>query len=267
MRHTYSSNFKTDKKPGPLKYFARFKQQIEAAPFETDPCPYIVFPSVFEPEHYDQIRGSLFDTGNMESFSESYQNRSVVRLNQKTDWESSNDPRERFWFELMLELSGPELNQVLFKKFEPFLSLNPMATDVITRKQGLTLVSKSLLVRDAPSYSLGPHRDYIDKFLTVLFYLPESDNLGLRGTSFFAPKNAEEVFADEDHYTFQQFTFLHEVDFSPNSALVFFKTPNSFHGVLPSHLAQGNRDLLIHNVHMFDSDYLEEYLSERAAAR
>ena len=246
----YVTNFKTDLPPTQLKYFKRFVEKLPDHPIADVPSPHMVLTDVFEPEHYDLLRESLFDAEDMQQFSASYPSRSTIRLNRKVPWVHSQQPRKRLWFEIIHELSGAKFNQEAFSSFNSVLDQNVEAQRQLTEIGQVRLISKTYIMKDGPSYALGPHRDHDDKFLTILFYLPPWGSKHLRGTSFFQPKSKDHEFSDDGHQSFEEFDHLFEVPFEANSALMFLRTKDSFHGVLPKAQATGVRDLLIHNLHL-----------------
>lgn len=102
-----------------------------------------------------------------------------------------------------------------------------------------------LLIRDLPGYQITPHTDTLSKVLTVLIYLPENEDSIDEGTSIFIPKIEGFKCNSGKHYSFDGFTEVFRAPFKPNSALVFARTDDSFHGVFPS---KSTRNVLLYNI-------------------
>jgi FkbM family methyltransferase len=88
------------------------------------------------------------------------------------------------------------------------------------------LTDETLLIRDKPGYSIGPHTDHPDKVISALFYLE-----GCEGTSLYAPRKVGFTCAGGPHYSFSKFKRVLTIPFQPNSLFVFLKSDHSFHGV------------------------------------
>ena len=101
-----------------------------------------------------------------------------------------------------------------------------------------------LLVRDLPGYSIPPHTDSLKKVITVLIYLPEKE-IENEGTSIYVPKQKGYTDTTGRHHSFEEFEKVKTMPFKPNSAFIFARTDNSFHGVTPSkHI----RNVLLYNI-------------------
>lgn len=108
------------------------------------------------------------------------------------------------------------------------------------------------LIRDSQSYKIGPHTDAPNKVLSLLFYLPDDETYRECGTSVFVPQSGG--FGEDftcnggPHYKFEGFREVWRAPFLPNSCFGFWKTNNSFHGVLPLPV-QFRRDVLLYNIY------------------
>lgn len=109
------------------------------------------------------------------------------------------------------------------------------------------------LVRDGEGYYIGPHTDAAWKIVSLLFYMPQSDNMFHRpeeteGTSIYLPKDPNFRCPGGPHHKFDGFDRIYTAPYLPNSCFGFFKTDNSFHGVEPITRPM-IRDVLLYNVY------------------
>lgn len=104
------------------------------------------------------------------------------------------------------------------------------------------------LIRDGIGYKIGPHTDAAWKVLSLLFYLPPTDEYRDYGTSIFTPDDSTATCEGGPHYGFDGFTEVWRAPFVPNSCLGFWKTNKSFHGVYPIPV-QFPRDVLLYNIY------------------
>lgn len=104
------------------------------------------------------------------------------------------------------------------------------------------------LIRDRQHYKIGPHTDAPWKVLSLLFYLPATDEFRDYGTSIFVPQNPNFTCAGGPHYPFEGFNKIYTAPFVPNSCFGFWKTPKSFHGVSPIPI-DFQRDVLLYNIY------------------
>lgn len=104
------------------------------------------------------------------------------------------------------------------------------------------------LIRDSLGYKIGPHTDASWKVLSLLFYLPKTNEHSDCGTAVYVPKMPDFRCPGGPHYSFDDFTEVWRAPFAPNSCLGFWKTDKSFHGVPPLPV-QFQRDVLLYNVY------------------
>lgn len=104
------------------------------------------------------------------------------------------------------------------------------------------------LIRDSQNYKIGPHTDTPSKVLSLLFYLPDDETYRECGTSVFVPNNPDFRCPGGPHHPFEGFREVWRAPFLPNSCFGFWKTNNSFHGVLPLPV-QFRRDVLLYNIY------------------
>lgn len=110
-------------------------------------------------------------------------------------------------------------------------------------KFGVTSSSdETLMLRDAPGYTIPPHTDTPAKAVTALIYVGGTPH----GTSLYTPK--KKGFTDKKglHHARKQFTGVAQMSGKPNSALIFARTDHSFHGTEP-YRGPGFRDTLLYD--------------------
>jgi len=108
------------------------------------------------------------------------------------------------------------------------------------------------LVKNSSDFILFPHTDVSLKLLSLLFYIPSSQENFQCGTTIFIPK-IEKFSKDPslkkqyltDHYLgFDLFHKLKKFPYIPNSLFGFIRTDNSFHAVEPLKEKSIERDVL-----------------------
>lgn len=107
------------------------------------------------------------------------------------------------------------------------------------------------LVRDSENYSIGPHTDARWKVVSLLFYLPVTDEFSSLGTSIYLPKDRSFHCPGGPHHPFDLFDKVYTAPYLPNSCFGFFKTDYSFHGVDPITIPC-KRDVLLWNLYSRD---------------
>ena len=95
--------------------------------------------------------------------------------------------------------------------------------------------SRQLLTIDGSSYAIFPHTDTVDKLVTILIYLPESDdekNYHL-GTLLMQKKNTSTnlKISGKQRAEWKDFNVVKQAPFKPNAALAFSACEESWHAV------------------------------------
>ncbi len=132
-----------------------------------------------------------------------------------------------FWTDVIAFLNSGELLNYLLQKFEPSLRERFPHLDKVGFRPD------TQLIRDSSGYEISPHTDQPRKIAVLLFYFPSKpDNVHL-GTSIYMPKDYNFTCEGGPHHDRELFDQIFTAPYMPNSALGFFKTNNSFHGVEP----------------------------------
>ena len=80
-------------------------------------------------------------------------------------------------------------------------------------------------------YFIGPHPDTHDRIVTAIFYLAEDGAPEDMGTHFYRPIDPN--YRGGHHGEFTDFTQVSTAPYRRNSAVLFLRTPRSYHGVEP----------------------------------
>ena len=205
--------------------------RLTRAPLVRSPFAHIYVKNVFPTDFYAEIRANLPSD---EVFAEgsAYPNRRLVNP------KKLGNP---FWDDLIRWMTDFGYVNQLCRRF----------MDVWVERWGevnIGLSANVRLVRDEPAYSLSPHTDTPNKFLSFLFYLPENDELRDFGTTIFLPKDRTRTSDGMDWLEWEGFDPIWTAPFIPNSCFAFGRTDRSFHGVLPHPEATRQRNALLLNI-------------------
>lgn len=117
--------------------------------------------------------------------------------------------------------------------------------DVLTSKPCISAILRKMgvertdffpdlsLISDHSDYAIGPHTDYPQKILSLLFYFPPDEQQKQLGTSVYKPIDPHFRCEGFKHHSFDGFKRVYTAPFVPNSLFGFLKSDCSFHGVEP----------------------------------
>lgn len=178
-------------------------------------------------------------------FPEGFYEELMILLERKDDFSAREFENRQF----ASEIGIPALDFMLEKGFmRDMLHLFNVEAQALV-SDGKTMFGRDLrLIRDSRDYKIGPHTDTPAKVLSLLFYLPADETYRDFGTSIFIPEDPDFRCAGGPHYPFEGFREVWRAPFLPNSCFGFWKTTNSFHGVLPLPV-QFRRDVLLYNIY------------------
>lgn len=108
---------------------------------------------------------------------------------------------------------------------------------------GLPVGGRTMLARDYAGFAIGPHADSIYKLVVGAFYLPRGPEFEQFGTSIYTHKQGLRAWYSP-HMDREDFDLVETFPNRPNSAFVFMKTDNSYHGVERGDYPGGGRDVL-----------------------
>jgi hypothetical protein len=230
--------------------------QILNAPVRDYPFPHAFIENVFPNDYYQDmlinlppISGYLpiHDTGNVSGAKAQgllYSSRYITDV---SDLAKRGVPEHlvSFWNELSNSLLSERfLRTILFKFSAAYKERfsNPFNSQ-------FKLSSELRLVRDFEDYSIGPHTDTPKKVVSLLFYLPKDWEYEKLGTSIYIPKDPSVTCIGGPHYGFKGYKRIFTAPFIPNSMLMFFKTPKSFHGVEKITDKAVERNVMLYNIY------------------
>lgn len=187
-------------------------EKIINAPMRDYPFPHIILHDVFRKDEYEEIMRELPLDSKYKPLeargTKGYPERSTHHVPSQLSW-----------------MTNGRLRKALDEKF------------------GVQSVSdEAIFLRDKPGYKITPHTDTPAKAVTMLVYLGEARH----GTTLYTPK--KKGFADKKglHHKFEDFNEYATADGAPNTAIIFARTDNSFHGTKPWK-GPGNRDILLYD--------------------
>jgi len=198
-------------------------RRLQAAPFEDTPYPHLFIDNVFPDEFYRELRANFptdaeFIGDDEYRFGLPVDERGFSRL-------SPN--KQEFWREFSGWLLAEPFMRSVASLFLPALA------ERFADRPNASFTSTASLGRTKSGFVLGPHTDMQHRVVSIVFYLPESERTTLPGTSIYEPRDKTFQCPGGPHYGFENFRKLATIQFKPNTAFAFFKTPKSFHGVEP----------------------------------
>jgi len=222
--------------------------RIANAPMLEFPYPHIYVRDIFPQDFYARLRANLPSEAHLRTLrsmgrvADDYPDTRLV-MPLRHEHTAKLEPAQRaFWEELMGWMLGPRFGQLMIAKFA--LYLQHRFNDLRAQRFG----DEALVVRDRTTYSLPPHTDAQDKVLSFLFYLPPDASIAPLGTSLYAPKEPGFTCQGGMRYPFEHFRRVHTMEYLPNTLFAFMKTNDSFHGVEPITQPAVQRDLLLYDI-------------------
>jgi len=215
------------------------------------PFPHFYLEDVFDASYYSEMMThlptkknmiTLPDTGRVSK--DAYKERFVYDLIKDSDVQRMpTEDQQEFWHNFRSIFASNEFISCMVDKFRPYFQLHPL----LRQKQTPTHITPFMtLVRDEAGYGIGPHSDAQFRLLNILFYLPENNDNEHLGTSLYLPKDRQFKCAGGPHYKRGDFDEIGSAPFRKNSAICFFKTENSFHGVEKLEKIDDARTLLLY---------------------
>jgi FkbM family methyltransferase len=197
-------------------------KRIADTKISKSPYPYVYVKDFFKESFYKDILANMPD-----KYEEIEKTRGTKGYPKRF---TASIPNNDAWNAVKNNLLSGEFKQSLLDKFG--IKDDNFTEDLV-------------LVRDFEGYQIPPHTDSTAKVITALIYLPKADEFVDEGTSIFVPNKKGFTCKTGKHYDFKDFTKKKTMPFKPNSAFIFARTDNSFHGVEPS---KHVRDVLLYNI-------------------
>jgi len=178
--------------------------------------------------------------------------RYIFNFTDENEIQKLDEKKNHFFRNLTKLMFSEELFGAVSSSFKKTLDNHLLALSNKEKKiinfPNLKFKFRSSLIKDFTKYSLGAHTDSFNKFITFLFYIPSNNNLINNGTSLYKSINKID---STKHFSFDEtqknFTKIKTCPFSPNTALIFPRTGESFHGVEEININQEERNLLLLN--------------------
>jgi hypothetical protein len=221
--------------------FAHLTQRITSTSTKTDPYHHFHAEQIFPEEFYCELIENIPDISYFSQL-DGYPQRSCFAL-LKEKLEQLPFTSFLFWHNFITSISGLSFANALLKKFQPQLKKR-FGENIPLTKMGVDLS----LIRDQAGYSIGPHTDHPSKILTLIFYLPLSQEQNHLGTSIYIPKDGSRKYSGHEHHSFKEFDKVSTIPFVPNSVFGFLRSDCSFHGVEPIQTQEKERISLCYTI-------------------
>lgn len=155
--------------------------------------------------------------------------------------EALKGTQRTFWTGMSDILNSIELQTALLLKFQPLVD-ERLGPDM--GGASMSFSPNTLFMQDQGDYKIGPHTDHPQRVVTMLIYLPRTDEHTEWGTSLYAPKDRNFRCNGGPHHDFDDYDRLYTAEYRPNTAVCFLKTSFSFHGVEQNPSAEIDRNLI-----------------------
>lgn len=190
------------------------------------PFPHFYVENCFPDDFYRSLTEKLAEKDDFKGVEGRYSGRTFARAEDISELDFMNTQ---------------EFMQQVAKVFHPYMKAHFGDTEA-------KIFHDLRLIRDGKNYSIGPHTDANWKLVSLLFYLPATDEHSYAGTSIYLPKDRSLTCPGGPHHQFKDFDLIATAPYKPNTCFGFFKTAQSFHGVeqLPEAF---KRDLLLYNLY------------------
>ena len=223
--------------------------QIANAPIREYPYAHIYVENIFPDDFYAALRAnwpdqsaliSIADTGRVAKGA--YRERFVMPF-RPAEIDKLSEDRRAFWTELASWLITQRFLTAAIDKFEPYAK-ERFGDDLYK----CVFENDSLIVRDLPNYSIGPHTDSPTRLLSMLFYCPQDETYKHLGTTIYVPRDPDFRCKGGPHHAHHLFTKVRTMEYKPNSLFAFIKSDRSFHGVEPIGDPDVLRDILLYDI-------------------
>jgi hypothetical protein len=224
--------------------------RIKDADLFKEPYPYMYITDLFPADYYVKLLGELPRDEVYAKYHAPYEARLYIDFKPEAEI-----IKNAFWRDLLALLGSQDFLVGMAHKFGDEIpavySTKRAHIESHRSDRGVKVGKRMILTRDYANYSISPHTDAPPKFITALFYLAKDESMLNFGTSIYAPKDSKfkqwgaDRFQDA-HLPYEDFDLVTTMAYRPNSALVFLKTDNSFHGVERSaEYSNKGRDMLM----------------------
>lgn len=228
--------------------------RVANSPVRAFPFPHICVEDVFPGAFYAEIlRHRLADTA-YRPLSETgrvskgaYEAR-LCLFPAELDQATMADPQRVFWRRLFTMFDDRECTQLWLDLFRQGIEQRFREELPHLTERRAKISAEMILIRDTPSFALGPHTDSTSKVVSVLIYLPADESRPELGTSIYRPKDRRFTCLGGPHYPYDGFERIATMPYRPNTLVAFAKNSRSFHGVEPVIDAAARRDILLYDL-------------------
>lgn len=226
-------------------------ERLKQTAIQPSPFPHVYVEDIFPAEFYaaiqhhrlpDEAYRRLSDTGRVSG--DAYKTQLCLMHD---DVSAAADAGRAFWRDFFATFDDRAFAAVWLELFGPIIR-ERLLDDFPDIGDGMRMRGEFLLMRDLPTYALGPHTNSPSKIVSVLFYLPADDSHAELGTSLYLPRDPGFVCRGGPHHPFAGFNRVDTMPYRPNTLFAFPKTKRSFHGVEPLPSNPYRRDLLLYDI-------------------
>ena len=223
----------------PERLSEHFASALERTELRRDPSPHLFIENVLPDEFYDSMVEHLplksdvykgWAIGKAAGKTH-YQQRKQIYIHNRAMLEKFDlgTPEVReFWLNFQTWFMSKELQDLMLSPFEP--ELKERFDGQILPSNGEVVTNGMINFHEA-GYFIGPHPDTVDRIVTAIFYLAEDGAPEDMGTHFYRP--IDPSYASVKHGEFSDFNRVSTAPYRRNSAVLFLRTRNSYHGVEP----------------------------------
>ena len=221
--------------------------QLLNAPVKGYPSPHSYIENFFPANFYERIQEHMISRKDLQPIAETgkvggtrnpYKDRFVMML-PSDRMNALKGVQRTFWDGMSELLNSIEMQTALLHQFQPLVD-ERLGPDL----GGASFKSNVQFIQDQGNYKIGPHTDHPEKVISILIYLPLTDEHSEWGTSLYAPKDRHFRCDGGPHRNFEDFDRIYTFEYRPNSAAFFLKTSYSFHGVEQNPSADIDRNLI-----------------------
>ena len=212
--------------------------------------PYLIIQDIFPQDYYEELVSVLksLDSSVFNPLSKTYAERDIYDLhcgenlgNSKQTFSNLKNKEAKFLRQFQeMFLIREDFKMAFFNKYQDYIDFPDYRVAMPTCR----------IQRDYKGYSIGPHRDRLDKLFSVMLYTPTVEKEDLteelkidHGTDICilnhedpstAPLLPGHVGSGADrHFTYDEVTIVKTVPCEPNSLFSWAVADRSFHAVSP----------------------------------
>lgn len=226
-------------------------QRIRSAKVSTNPYPHVYVTDVYPTNVYACIRRFMpggDDAAHLAGIYRRTQKKprfSIPLRDDKGPFSTSNKRSTavkalanlKFWNEFSKYMGGAKILDAWLSLFQSTLKKR------IGSRSNKKLYYSMDLTRDLTGYNIRPHRDTPNKYVTTLYYLPETAENPFIGTVALRQKGS--VKKNQAYQEWKHFDIAKAAAYVPNVAFAFVPCERSWHGVLEANMtAVKSRDTL-----------------------